>query len=127
VNQDALARALAEPVDAAFVIGGKNSSNTYQLYRLCAEQLGNRAYFIQSEADIRSPAEVNHHIFAAEHGGGRSEARALWLGPVESKKVLVTGGASCPDGVIQQVIHRINGFFPPDRLRPPEEVLAELR
>jgi len=28
VNQDALNQALAEPLDAAFVIGGQNSSNT---------------------------------------------------------------------------------------------------
>ena len=48
VNQDALTRALEEPLDAAFVIGGKNSSNTYQLYRLCEKRLGRRAFFIQS-------------------------------------------------------------------------------
>src|SRR5277367_5136898 len=57
VNQEALARALAEPLDAAFVIGGKNSSNTYQLYRLCEQKLGTRAFFIQSEANILSPDE----------------------------------------------------------------------
>ena len=43
VNQDALQRALAEPLDAAFILGGKNSSNTYQLYRLCQLRLGRRA------------------------------------------------------------------------------------
>lgn len=42
VNQDALSRALAEPLDAAFVIGGKNSSNSYQLFRLCEQRLGQR-------------------------------------------------------------------------------------
>ena len=60
VNQDALQRALAEPLDAAFIIGGKNSSNTYQLYRLCEQKLGNRAFFIQSEANIRSRDEIEH-------------------------------------------------------------------
>ena len=42
VNQDALSRALAGPLDAAFVIGGKNSSNTYQLFRLCEQKLGEK-------------------------------------------------------------------------------------
>ena len=28
----------------------------------------------------------------------------------EPRYVLLTGGASCPDGIIQQVIKRINGF-----------------
>jgi len=38
----------------------------------------------------------------------------------------VTGGASCPDGIIQQVISRINSFYPPDALRDIAAVLADL-
>ncbi len=45
VNQDALSRALTEPLDAAFVIGGQNSSNTYQLFRLCEQTVGARPLF----------------------------------------------------------------------------------
>jgi 4-hydroxy-3-methylbut-2-enyl diphosphate reductase len=130
VNQDALARALAEPLDAAFVIGGRNSSNTYQLYRLCAERLGPRAFFIQSEASIRSREEVDHYVFPAKVGekaGGRTERRPLWPGACAPRRVLVTGGASCPDGIIQQVVTRINGFFPPERLRSLGDVLSDLQ
>jgi 4-hydroxy-3-methylbut-2-enyl diphosphate reductase len=130
VNQDALARALAEPLDAAFVIGGRNSSNTYQLYRLCAERLGERAFFIQSEASIRSPVEVEHYVFPAKSGeapGGRTERRPLWPGATAPRRVLVTGGASCPDGIIQQVVSRMNGFFPADRLRSLDAVLKDLQ
>jgi 4-hydroxy-3-methylbut-2-enyl diphosphate reductase len=125
VNQDALSRALAEPLDAAFVIGGKNSSNTYQLFRLCEERLGERAFFIQSETGIASSAAVNHYVYV--HGGsGRIESRPLWPAGLTPKRVLITGGASCPDGIIQQVIARINSFFPVDQLRPIEAVLADL-
>ena len=35
-------------------------------------------------------------------------------------RVLITGGASCPDGLIQQVVARINAFFPDERLRQIE-------
>lgn len=128
VNQDALARALEEPLDAALVIGGRNSSNTYQLFRLCEQRLGTRAFFIQSEANLRSPAEVDHFVFSAKQGAhhGHVEVRPLWPEGAEPKRVLVTGGASCPDGIIQQVINRINGFFPPGALRSPDEVLAGL-
>ena len=70
VNQDALRRALDEPLDAAFIIGGKNSSNTYQLYRLCEQKLSDRAFFIQSEANIRSRAEIEHYVFPAAGQGG---------------------------------------------------------
>lgn len=128
VNQDALSRALAEPLDAAFVIGGKNSSNTYQLYRLCEQKLGPRAFFIQSESNIRSREEIEHFVFPASgHGrGGHIEVHPLWPGDEEPKTVLITGGASCPDGLIQQVITRINSLFPPSRLRRVEDVLADL-
>ena len=138
VNQDALRRALEEPLDAAFIIGGKNSSNTYQLYRLCAQKLGDRAFFIQSEANIRSETEIEHFVFPATGlgGGGRTEMHSLWpdlanaradtAGGPAPKSVLLTGGASCPDGLIQQVIARINSFFPADQVRSVDAVLADL-
>jgi 4-hydroxy-3-methylbut-2-enyl diphosphate reductase len=129
VNQDALALALTEPLDAAFVIGGMNSSNTYQLYRLCAEKLGPKAFFIQSEASIRDRAEVAHYVFPAKgpaENHGHIEMRPLWPGDALPKRVLVTGGASCPDGIIQQVIARINSLFPADTLRPIDAVLVDL-
>ncbi len=128
VNQDALSRALAEPLDAAFVIGGRNSSNTYQLYRLCADKLGDKAHFIQSEANIRSREEVEHFVFPAPNHGitGHTEVRPLWPDDRSRKRVLITGGASCPDGLIQQVITRINGLWPADALRPVEAVLVDL-
>ncbi|EIQ00905.1 penicillin tolerance protein [Opitutaceae bacterium TAV1] len=136
VNQDALGRALQKPLDAAIVIGGKNSSNTWQLYRLCEQQLGPRAFFIQSERDIRSLAEVEHTVFATHQGAnpaGGTEIRSLLPAgvpphpsPGHPLRVLVTGGASCPDGLIQQVITRINSFMPPGALRPVEAVLADI-
>jgi 4-hydroxy-3-methylbut-2-enyl diphosphate reductase len=126
VNQDALSRGLEEPLDAAFVIGGKNSSNTYQLFRLCEQRLGARAYFIQSEASIRSCLEVEHYVYDGS-GHGHTEVRPLWPdAPTRPLRILVTGGASCPDGIIQQVITRINSFFPAERLRAISEVLRDL-
>jgi 4-hydroxy-3-methylbut-2-enyl diphosphate reductase len=134
VNQDALAKALTEPLDAAFVVGGRNSSNTYQLYRLCEQKLGRRAFFIQSEANILSGNEAEHYVFPAKgkegHGGG-VERRPLWDDPRERpgdapRRILVTGGASCPDGIIQQVIARINSLLPPGSIRDIDSVLADL-
>lgn len=129
VNQDALQRALAEPLDAAFIVGGKNSSNTYQLYRLCDQKLGPKAFFIQSEKSIRSRDEIEHYVFpSAAHGtGGNTVMRPLWPGCQAPKTVLITGGASCPDGLVQQVITRINSLYPPAQLRSVEEVLADLK
>jgi 4-hydroxy-3-methylbut-2-en-1-yl diphosphate reductase len=129
VNQDALSKALAEPLDAAFVIGGKNSSNTYQLYRLCEQRLGKRAFFIQNESNIRSREAVEHYVFPA-HGPVSKAHDVVEIHPFPTGgtpfRVLLTGGASCPDGVIQQVITRINSLFPTDQLRSVDDVLAQL-
>jgi 4-hydroxy-3-methylbut-2-en-1-yl diphosphate reductase len=126
VNQDALSKALGSDVDAAFVIGGKNSSNTYQLYRLCEKRLGERAFFIQSESDILSDAEARHFVFPPPGGQGRMERRALRLPGDRPARILLTGGASCPDGIIQQVITRVNSLFPQDALRTADQVLGDL-
>ena len=129
VNQDALSRAICGDLDAAFVIGGKNSSNTYQLYRLCEQKLGEKAFFIQSEANILQGGLVEHYVFPAKGAaghGGHIEHRPLWKSDAAPKRVLITGGASCPDGIIQQVIARINGFFPSEALRDADAVLSDL-
>ena len=128
VNQDALQKAVAEDVDAALVVGGRNSSNTFQLYRVCRERFGERAHYIQSEANILSPEVVRHYRFphsgeGPAGGGGEVERPFLGRGGGRKRRVLLTGGASCPDGIIQQVIHRINGFFPAEALRPLEAIL----
>lgn len=125
VNQDALSRALREPLDAALVIGGRNSSNTYQLFRLCEQTLGAKAFFIQSEASVVSRESIDHYVYGGGNGG-RTEPRLFALPGTVPVRILLTGGASCPDGIIQQVITRINGFFPADRLRPIETVLSDL-
>lgn len=132
VNQDALAQALEKELDAAIVIGGTNSSNTYQLYRLAEARLGKKAFFIQSEEAIRSASEVSHFVFPSHANAGKPntghiELRSLWTDKQEPLKILITGGASCPDGIIQQVISRINSLIPSDKLHPIEEVLRRIR
>lgn len=136
VNQDALQRALDSPLDAALVVGGRNSSNTFQLYRLCAARFGARAHYIQSERNILSRDSIEHFVYPYhpdEPRGGRIETRPFLpptapgtTAPATPLRLLVTGGASCPDGLIQQVISRVNSFFPPASLRSIDAVLADL-
>lgn len=128
VNQDALAKALDEEIDAAIVVGGKNSSNTFQLFRLCQERFGERAFYIQSEANIHSREEVEHFVFPYDPKDPKQGVmeRRPFLPEKDRVRVLVTGGASCPDGILQQIISRINGFFPQEKIRSVEDVLAEI-
>ena len=69
---------------------------------------------------------VDHYVYV---GGshGHHERRALNLDETRPRRVLITGGASCPDGIIQQVITRINSFFPSERLRTLDAVLRDLK
>lgn len=126
VNQDALQKAVKQPIDAALVVGGKNSSNTFQLYRVCEERFGASAHYIQSESNILSLESIRHYIFPynlVTAPDTVEEERPFFKNPVDKPRILLTGGASCPDGIIQQVIHRINGFFPPEEIRPLDEIL----
>ena len=84
-----------------------------------------------SESTSMVSAEVVDHYVYRGNGGGQIERRPLWpflarASEGAPKRVLITGGASCPDGIIQQVITRMNSFFLPETLRPMEDVLREL-
>lgn len=129
VNQDALHSALAHPIDAAFVVGGRNSSNTFQLFHVCREHLGENAHYIQSEANILSRSEIRHYSYPLNKGANSVEQDIdrpfLPEKTADPLTLLITGGASCPDGIIQQVIHRINSFFPAESFRALDDILAE--
>jgi 4-hydroxy-3-methylbut-2-enyl diphosphate reductase len=114
-------------LDAAVVVGGKNSSNTFQLFRMCEARFHDRAFYIQSEQDIVSANEIRHFIYPynpRDPRQGRHVPRKF-LEERRPVRLLVTGGASCPDGLIQQIVARINGFFPATEIRPVDEVLAD--
>ena len=126
VNQDALHKAVAMDIDVALVVGGKNSSNTFQLYRVCEAKFGTRAHYIQSEANVLSTDAVRHYHFPhnlLQAPSQAEEVRPFLPALSRPPRILLTGGASCPDGIIQQVINRINSFFPGHELRPVEEIL----
>jgi 4-hydroxy-3-methylbut-2-enyl diphosphate reductase len=131
VNQDALIKALSEALDHALVIGGKNSSNTYQLYQICKNRFGDKAHYIQSEANIQSFDTIHHYEYS-QSGESEGITRPFIHAQAEENsmnppvRILITGGASCPDGIIQQVISKINTYFPKDKLRTMEAVLSDL-
>jgi len=83
-NQEA-ADKLSQEADVMVVIGGKNSSNTKQLYSI-----------------VHGNCPDSYHIEVPE------ELEPSWF---EGKKLCgVTAGASTPDWIIQNVIERIRNF-----------------
>ena len=73
---------IAKESDVVIVIGGKNSSNSKELYAKCKE-LGVESYFIQSEEQLQKE----------------------WFDGKE--KIGVTAGASTPDYLISDIVERI--------------------
>jgi len=80
-NQDA-AKELAKEADIFIVIGGKNSSNTKQLYTIAKEFCEN-SYLVENEK------ELNPSWFAHKNICG------------------ITAGASTPDWIIKKIIEKI--------------------
>ncbi|WP_457596659.1 4-hydroxy-3-methylbut-2-enyl diphosphate reductase [Hydrogenimonas sp.] len=83
-NQDA-ARELAQRADVMIVVGGKQSSNTKQLYTICREQCPD-SYHIESKEELQKE----------------------WF---EGKKLCgITAGASTPEWIIEEIIGKIREF-----------------
>ncbi len=78
-NRQNAIRGLAPKVDAVFVLGSPNSSNSSRLKEL-ASTLGAKGYLVESAADIRPE----------------------WLDGV--RRVGVTAGASAPEHLVQEVV-----------------------
>ncbi len=118
-NQTAVTGLLETKADLAIVVGGYNSSNTSHLVELCEERL--TTYFISSGEKILSREEILHyHLHSRQErltsdwlpdpspsGNATGEA-----GQPDPVKILMTSGASCPDSMVEEVIHKLAGYFP---------------
>lgn len=104
-NQTAVTGMLSVPADLAIVVGGYNSSNTSHLVELCEEKLP--TFFISSEENILSSREILHYNFHS-----RQELHTIDYLPLANPvKILITSGASCPDAIVEAVIHKLAAFY----------------
>jgi 4-hydroxy-3-methylbut-2-enyl diphosphate reductase len=117
-NQDATYGLLETEADLAIVVGGYNSSNTSHLVELCERKF--HTYFISSEKEITDKHTINH--FDYPHKKHLTTNNFL---PNKSPiRIILTSGASCPDSVIEGVIHKINSFY--SDIKPVEEAIKHL-
>jgi 4-hydroxy-3-methylbut-2-enyl diphosphate reductase len=115
-NQQSTLAALDCNADLALVIGGYNSSNTSQIVTILESKFP--TYFIQDSSEILSESTIRHF----HYGKQLLSETADWLPTKEPLRILITSGASCPDTVMEEVIHKILGLRP--SLISPEEGLA---
>jgi 4-hydroxy-3-methylbut-2-en-1-yl diphosphate reductase len=102
-RQDAVIALLAdEPVDVMLVIGGYNSSNTFNLARICAERVP--TYHIADPEALLSATEIRHKPISAK----QEIITTGWLPPAGRVTVGLTSGASTPDNLVGTVIRRLD-------------------
>lgn len=99
-RQDALGKLLLQPLDLLLVIGGYNSSNTSHLAEMGEAKLP--TYFIKNAAKMVSEKTIVHFD---QHRHAEVETND-WL-PAEAATVGITAGASCPNNLIEETIHRL--------------------
>jgi 4-hydroxy-3-methylbut-2-enyl diphosphate reductase len=99
-RQDALEKLLHEPMDLLLVIGGYNSSNTSHLAEMGEAKLP--TYFIKNAAKMISEKLIQHYN---QHLHKEVETQD-WL-PRGDITVGITAGASCPNNLIEDTIHRL--------------------
>jgi 4-hydroxy-3-methylbut-2-enyl diphosphate reductase len=105
-NQTAVMGMLQTSADLAIVVGGYNSSNTSHLVELCEEKLP--TYYISSDEKIISEKGIRHFNFHKKE----ELLSADFLPNKLPVKILITGGASCPDAMVEAVINKLLGFYP---------------
>lgn len=117
-NQDATYGLLEAEADLAIVVGGYNSSNTSHLVELCERKF--HTYFISSEKEILDKNIIQHF----DYPNKKHLSSSNFLPNKKPVRIILTSGASCPDSVIEGVIHKINSFY--SDIKPVEEVIKHL-
>ncbi|HOZ86782.1 MAG TPA: 4-hydroxy-3-methylbut-2-enyl diphosphate reductase [Bacteroidia bacterium] len=117
-NQDATYGLLETNADLAIVVGGYNSSNTSHLVELCEQKF--KTYFISSASEITDANTIRHYDYPNKT---LLQSRSF-LPDIQPLKIIITSGASCPDSVLEGIIHKINSFF--TGVKPLEEALKHL-
>lgn len=110
-NQRATLGLIESHADFAIVVGGYNSSNTSHIVELCEEKLP--VYFISGADKIISENVIKHydihnHSELTTQGWLLKDSRPSG----SSVKIILTSGASCPDAILDEVLHKIISYFP---------------
>lgn len=102
-RQDALFEMLKNPPDVMFVVGGYNSSNTTHLVEIANEKIP--TFFIRGASCLKSFEQIIHYDLheGAETTGSYAEP----FSPAKPLTIGITSGASCPNSLIEETIHRL--------------------
>lgn len=102
-NQDATYGLLETNADIAIVVGGYNSSNTSHLAELCERKFP--TYFISSAEEI-----IGNDIQHFDYPNKKMLKTANFLPPKRPLNIVLTSGASCPDSLLDAIMHKLNAL-----------------
>ena len=104
-NQEATYGLLKVNADFALVIGGYNSSNTGHIVELCEGKF--KTFFISSADKIFSSKAISHFDIHTQ----KEMVTENYIPDRNPVNIIITSGASCPDAVVEQIIHKILSYF----------------
>lgn len=104
-NQNSTYGLMESSADLAIVVGGYNSSNTTHLVELLEEKYP--SFFINTEDDIKSETEIKHFNIHSKE----VETTNNFLPNKDVVDIILTSGASCPDAVVDRVLHKILSYY----------------
>ncbi|MCF8266843.1 MAG: 4-hydroxy-3-methylbut-2-enyl diphosphate reductase [Ignavibacteriales bacterium] len=100
-NQTAAVNLLDSGADFAVVAGGYNSSNTIGLIKILKKRMP--VYFVRDAASVMPDMSIKHYDLEVKD----ETISKLFMKPGREYKVIVNGGASCPDIVLEGIIRKL--------------------
>src|SRR5690554_8217979 len=104
--------------DLAIVVGGYNSSNTTHLVELLEESYP--TYINNTEHDILNRNEISHFDIHKKVVKKSTD----FIPSHEVVDIVLTSGASCPDAVVDRVLHKLLDYF--NETKTVKEVLSNI-
>ena len=85
----------------AVVVGGYNSSNTNHLVELLEEKFS--TFYIKNKEEILSKSAINSFDIHTS----KVLNKTSFIPEKENIRIIITSGASCPDALVDGVLHKI--------------------
>ncbi len=104
-NQTSIKQLINLDIDVAFIAGGYNSSNTSQLVKICEKFF--ETYFISSEEKLISNEKIIHFDMKEKV----EKIKKNYLPNKKEINILISGGASCPDSVLERLLEIICKYY----------------
>jgi 4-hydroxy-3-methylbut-2-enyl diphosphate reductase len=117
-NQNATYGLMETDSDLAIVVGGYNSSNTTHLVELLEQKFP--TYFIANDGEIQN----KHLIQYFDIHKKEIHEKINFLPEKSPVKIILTSGASCPDSMVDSVLHKLLSYY--EDTKEISEVLQSL-